>query len=192
MPTAVTGTGLAVGVADALPLGDSAAGDRLGEDQRPLLVGGGLGQRFDGSVAARRHHQRGGERRDAQAHAVAEVEPARLGREVESEHALLSPFGGSGDGLGLRGDLPCNRCEPAGSDVGYCGPQSLTSATGPEADPSATAASIRPAGKKDTTHGTLVASGFTPAEGQQGSVGSRYVLLANRPRPEGTSQCQRS
>ena len=182
---------VAVGVADALPLGDRAPRDRLGEDQRPLLVGGRLGQRLDGGVAARRHHQRGGERRGAQAHAVAEVEPARLGGEVESEHALLSPFGGSGDGArvarrpalqSLRAcRIRCRILRTSALEVGYRSGCLLQRA-----------ASISLGEKRDTVHATLVASGFTSAEGQQGSVGSRYVLLANRPRPEGTSQCQRS
>ena len=86
MPSGVTGTGLpsasptpsqSVTAIRAIALAKTSA--RASSE----AVGG---QRFDGRVVAGRHHQRGGERRDAEAHAMAEVEPARLGREVEFEH----------------------------------------------------------------------------------------------------------
>ncbi|HMQ94101.1 MAG TPA: hypothetical protein PKA33_18840 [Amaricoccus sp.] len=86
---------VAVGIADALPIGHRLPGDRLGEDQRPLLVGGSFGQHLDGRVAARRHHQRCGQRGNAQSYTVSKVEPSRLCDEVESEHVEVSPCGWS-------------------------------------------------------------------------------------------------
>ena len=99
MPAGVTGTGLP----SASPTPSHSVTARraiaLAKTSARSSSEAVVGQRLDGSVAAGRHHQRGGERRDAQAHAVAEVEPARLGREVEFEHALLSPWlDGSGEG----------------------------------------------------------------------------------------------
>ena len=85
MPSGVTGTA-ALGVADALPAVHRAPGDRLGEDQRRSSSEAVLGQSLDGRIAARGHHQRRGQRGEAQADVVAKVEPARLRGQVQSEH----------------------------------------------------------------------------------------------------------
>lgn len=85
MRSGVTGCGLpSASPTPSQSLSDP--GDRLGEGERPRLVGGGGGQRVERGVIARRHHQRGGERRDPQANAGTQVEPAWPGGEVESEH----------------------------------------------------------------------------------------------------------
>ena len=78
MPAGVTGTGLpsasptpshSVTAIRAIALAKRSA--RVSSE----AVAGSASRR----VGARRHHQRGGERRDQQPYAVAEVEPARLG-----------------------------------------------------------------------------------------------------------------
>jgi hypothetical protein len=80
------GNGIAVGIADTLPAGDHAAGDRLRHDQRLLLFARPFGQRLDNWVVARGDHDRGCDGQEVQAQAGAQIEPFRPAGKVETDH----------------------------------------------------------------------------------------------------------
>ncbi len=90
MASGLGSMGVAVGIADALPGEHRPPRQRLGEGDRALLVGGLLGHRLDGRIAARRHHQRGGQRAQLHPDAGREVVPARRVGQVERQHQYTS------------------------------------------------------------------------------------------------------
>ena len=90
MPSGVTGTGLP----SASPTPSQSITARraiaLAKTSARSSSEAVSGSASTARIAAGRHHQRGGERCDAQAHAVAEVEPARLGGQVQPQHGQYS------------------------------------------------------------------------------------------------------
>ena len=92
MASGLTGDGVAVGVADALPIEHGAPRERLGEGDGALLVGGVLGQCLDGRdrlrVATISAVVSG---RDLHAHAGGEVVPARARRSGSSVSMISTP-----------------------------------------------------------------------------------------------------
>jgi hypothetical protein len=83
---------LAIRVADTLPILHDDPSDSFRHDPGKI-VGWRYRATFTGfrgrearRIGPRSHHDGSGERLDEEPHAVAEVEPARLGREVQSEH----------------------------------------------------------------------------------------------------------